>query len=129
MEGIRSVYIHINLVTFVSAGDPGDNDSARTLEARGSVADSEGSGIETAIGADEAAHVSEYHSASNNDVSAATPYFHTPTTDLCTPQEPDSSIFHANSSESDPLEKALLSYLLRHFKHGPGQWWAFDIRD
>lgn len=122
------VYTHINLVTFVSAGDSRDNDSARIVEARGSVADSEGSGIEREIDAGEAAHVSEYPSALNNDVSAATPYFHTPTTDLCTPRDHDSSNLHVNPSESDSLEKALLSYLLRHFKQGPGQWCASGIR-
>lgn len=129
LEDIGVLYTHINIVTFVSTGDPGDNDSARIVEARVSVADLEGSRIEGPIGADEAENVSGYHSASNDDVYAATPYFHTPTTDLCTPREHDTSIFHANPSEPDHLEKALVSYLLRHFKQGPGQWCAsaFEI--
>jgi hypothetical protein len=123
------MYSHINLVTFVTDVDPGNNDSSRILEPGGSVADSRRSATEEAVGAGEASDVPEYHYASNNEVSAATSYFHTPTTNFCTPRGHESPLLDTNQYDSDPLEKALVSYLLRHFKQGPGQWCVSEIRN
>lgn len=55
-------------------------------------------------------------------VAVATP-FHTPITSHHTPREEDTSTYSLGHSESNPFEKVLVSYLLRHFKQGPGQWY------
>ena len=64
---------------------------------------------------DHGSHMASYYA------SMATP-FHTPITNHHTPREHDESVYSTSQIESEPVEKVLVSYLLRHFKQGPGQW-------
>lgn len=58
-------------------------------------------------------------------IPAAIPSFHhTPITGHHTPREHDCSMHCTHQSDSDPFDKVLVSYLLRHFKQGPGQWYV-----
>lgn len=86
--------------------------------------DSEENGTGRAIDDVDEDNLPESYSESH-DVSVTAPSIqHTTATDHCTLQEHDVSLFNANQSESEPLEKVLASYLLRHFKQEPGQWYV-----
>lgn len=103
------------IVTFVQ-------ESSRAIEAGEAAVDSEENGTSREIDAVNEDNVSVSHPASHN-ISVEAPFFHhTPATDHCTLQEQNVSLFNTNQSESEPLEKVLASYLLRHFKQEPGQW-------
>lgn len=50
---------------------------------------------------------------------------HAPMIDHSTPRDNSPDHFGGNT-EIDIFDKVLVSYLLRHFKQGPGQWCVMD---
>lgn len=105
-------------------GDPQNEESSRVIAAGDAIVDSEEIGTDQAREATGEDQALASH-ASTHDAPVATPsFYHTPITAQRTPRDIVSPAYSINQSESEPLENVLVSYLLRHFKQDPGQWFV-----
>ncbi|KAJ5331534.1 hypothetical protein N7476_001317 [Penicillium atrosanguineum] len=109
-------------LSFVQIEDPWAPDSSKVVK--------DG---ETAIGTEEAHVDGEQYPTGANDLSVhheapesvhfePSPLHHAPILDHSTPREDTSTVQVGEEFDIDIFDKVLVSYLLRHFKQGPGQW-------
>ena len=102
--------------------DPGEIESSRVIEASEAAVDDEDSSTGRAIDAGEGYGAPGSRPASHCAPVATPSFRRATTTGQNTPRPNDVSIYSSSQTESDLFEKVLVSYLLRHFKQGPGQW-------
>lgn len=112
-------------VTFVHVDDPWDAENSTFLTTDETVLDEELGDKNPRI--DEENHVLGRREASHSAPAETSSPCLPSSISHYTPREDSRLIFQSNQPDIDPSENVIVSYLLRHFKQGPGQWYAQDI--
>ncbi|KAJ6008296.1 hypothetical protein N7540_012272 [Penicillium herquei] len=111
--------------TFVHAEDPCDDERSRLMGTGEEIVEADRRDTVGPVIAGEEDEVTS--SPQNPHILSVTPHSFnhiSSTAAHYTPQEVGSSVSSPIRAESDPFEKVLVSYLIRHFKQGPGQWYV-----